>query len=360
MINFRITIVWLIALAGYAAAQEQSVAPKQLDVIQWSAVEPRLEYLATANDRIAELPFTGVVTVMVADDGTELIWNLWNDRKFELTDFKNNQTALEQLAQRTNNFKLFARFNMPTQAYDWNDESRWQQVLHHTGLLAQLATHGKFTGIVLDTEQYGEQVFKLDYQATSKEQRKALVTKMRERGSQWIETLETQWKSQQAAPTIVLTFGYKATQPGIGDGRDNVSYTLLEPFLDGVLDSIDDDTRLIDGWEYSYGFRDVTAFAQAHDEFADIHSKVLLRSRVEQGFGLWIDYAPNKHGWNVDNVEANFFTPRRLRGSIRAAHDHGCGLVWIYSKRPNWWTGELLPDQYTKAIRDAIKPPEAK
>lgn len=324
--------------------QEEGDTDRVRCIIEWSAVEPRVEFLARDTAGLSKLPFQGCVTVFVADDGTELVWNLWKQRRFTQTDFSKNEESLKVLASRPREFALLARFNMPTEAYDWLDDQRWDGVLSNASLVAQLAQCGRFQGIMLDTEQYGEQIFRIDPQKSELEIA-ILKQTVKERGEDWIKTIQ----NHLSRPWIVITFGYRATT-SIGDGRPNIHYGLLESFLDGIVEGARSETRLIDGWEYAYGYKKESQFQQAKERFDQIQAMHPNRSKIRLGFGLWMDFDPDNHPWETVHPEQNYFNPNSFAESIRYARTYGNGLVWIYSQRPNWWTGEKLPREYVIAL----------
>ena len=67
--------------------------------------------------------------------------------------------------------------------------------------------------------------------------------------------------------TLFLTFAYSLPwrqSNGNPDRLPNVPYGLLAPFLDGMLDAAQGKSRIIDGFESSYTFKDTTRFAPAY------------------------------------------------------------------------------------------------
>ena len=79
--------------------------------------------------------------------------------------------------------------------------------------------------------------------------------------------------------------------------------------------------------------------------------------RLEAGFGLWLDYNHPKHGWDVLNLQRNYFRPETFEVSLRSALERSDGIVWVYSETPRWWSKEgrrvKLPEAYVDAIRRA-------
>ena len=67
--------------------------------------------------------------------------------------------------------------------------------------------------------------------------------------------------------TIFLTFGYSLPREEAGGDRAKLQkahYGLLAPFLDGMVDAAKGKTRIVDGYELSYGYKDVARFAPAY------------------------------------------------------------------------------------------------
>ncbi len=350
--SFGKFILPLLATTAFAQSSVDSETKEPL-LLEWSAVEPRVEYLAERSNVFTQLPFNGTVTVFVADDGTEMVWNLWGDRQFALDDFNRNQQALRALAVRDSSFHILARINMPTELYDWRDETRWLRALENLKVLARLAAIGKFDGIMLDTEQYDRQVFNPDsYPQFGSESGKVANDLMQRRGRELVEAIESEF-----SPKLwLLTFGFHAAQDDIGDGRDGVKYTWLAPLLDGLVEHADATSRIIDGWEYSYGYKEEEKFKTAVEKFITAISGNSKRERVELGLGLWLDYAPKRYIWNVESPHENYFSPQSFCDTVRMAFDYSDGVVWIYSQRPNWWTGEQMPKDYTKELKAVLNP----
>src|SRR5205085_6387027 len=79
---------------------------------------------------------------------------------------------------------------------------------------------------------------------------------------------ETMTAFQDEFPGLVvfLTFGYSLPYTETGGDPAKLpksEYGLLAPFLDGLLDAAVGDTRLVDGHELSYGYKDTARFPKA-------------------------------------------------------------------------------------------------
>ena len=158
----------------------------------------------------------------------------------------------------------------------------------------------------------------------------------------------------------MLTFGYdvsywRAAKP---KDRSTAKYGLLADFLDGVLDACTKETVLVDGYEFSYPYKQRKQFEEAYES---ITKKALewtaapekYKAQVKAGFGLWMDH--KRKGWDVADFSMNYFSPAEFETAVRLALEVSDGYVWIYSERPKWWTNEMLPKEYVEALAKARK-----
>ena len=204
---------------------------------------------------------------------------------------------------------------------------------------------------MLDTEQYQGTLFNHPKQRDARTLPFAVyAAQARRRG------IEVMTALQEGFPglTVLLTFGPSLVRNKTDGGKkpiQDAEYGLLVPFVEGMAESRKGQTRLIDGYEPSYGYRDTTKFDAALELIR------LSTPKLEAGFGLWLDYDHPKYGWNTIEPARNYFTPETFETSLRAAFERSDGIVWIYSETPRWWTKDggavKLPPAYIEAIRKA-------
>ena len=138
---------------------------------------------------------------------------------------------------------------------------------------------------------------------------------------------------------------------------------MLAPFLDGMVDAAKGKTRIVDGYEQSYGYKDVTRIPTAYEAMS---SKVQpfvgadfkrYREVFSFGFGIWMDYDWRKKGWDDQDVSKNYYTPAGFETTVAAALKQADEYVWIYTETPRWWSAEgkpvKLPAAYDAALRRA-------
>jgi hypothetical protein len=120
---------------------------------------------------------------------------------------------------------------------------------------------------------------------------------------------------------------------------------------------------LVDGYEPAYFHdKDLGKFAAAYrmlttDVLSIIAEPARYKKLLSVGFGLFLDYDPQKRAWNGVNGTRNYYTPEAFEASVRAALEAADEYVWIYSEAPRWWssagTPVNLPEGYAEALRRA-------
>jgi hypothetical protein len=162
----------------------------------------------------------------------------------------------------------------------------------------------------------------------------------------------TALQDEQSGLTLLLTFGpsyVREKSEGAKTTLEVAEYGLLVPFVEGLHEAARGATRIVDGHESSYGYRDVVHFDAALRTIRE------ARPRLEPGFGLWLDYDHSKYGWDGHDPSKNYFTPEGLESSLRAAFERADEIVWLYNETPRWWTEQGGPLKLPAAYVDAIR-----
>jgi hypothetical protein len=326
--------------------------PKRLIEFGWD--EPDTAFIRQHVAQMEQTPFDGVVFHPKGD----LLWTGWGKRAFTPAEVQPSIDDLKAttFTRLTHNF---LRFNTAPADIDWFDDHA--AVLNNARLMARLAKEGKCKGLLFDIEQYNGQLFNYAKQRDAKTRSfDEYAQQVRLRGRE----VMTAFQDEFPGLTVFLTFGYSL--PHLETGGDvaklpKASYGLLAPFLDGLLDAAAGDTRLVDGYEISYGYKDTTRFPKA---LATMKTGVLpfvkadpakYAKHFSASFGLWMDHDWRKKGWNTEDPSKNFYTPEAFEASLRAALRHADEYVWIYTETPRWWTAEGKPAKLPKAYDEAVR-----
>ncbi len=360
----RIHLVWLGWLLSSLTATDLAAAqPKSKKLIEFGWDEPDTAFLRQHLKAMEQTPFDGCVFhagyELARGRKGSFTWDSWSTNAFTGADVKKAFDDLKTL--RPSRFKQnFLRFNTTPANLDWFDDHT--AVLSNCRLAARLARAGKCPGLLFDIEQYDKPLFEYRQQRGAKTKSwEVYAAQVRQRGR------EVMGAFQEGYPglTVFLTFGYSLPWLESGAGRGALAechYGLLAPFLDGLVEAARGSTRLVDGHEISYGYKEAAQFTAAYQS---MRSRLLPIVRdpekyhriVSLGFGVWMDQDWRKHGWNVEDPSKNYFTPETFETSVRAALTTADEYVWIYTETPRWWSqnGEMvkLPPAYADALRRA-------
>jgi hypothetical protein len=350
-------------LSGCAAVPVGSGAPSK-KLIEFGWDEPDTAFMRRHIGQMEQAPFDGVVFHVnaVTSNGRpdDFLWQAWGRRAFAdaelapaLADLK--ATPFQRFTDN------FLRFNTSPGDVDWFDD--FSAILSNARLAARIAHEGRTAGILFDAEQYHAPLF--DYRKQRDAATKpwdAYAEQVRRRGREIMQAFQAGFPDL----SIFLTFGYGV--PWLEMRHRDVpleacEYGLLVPFLDGMVEAATGRTRLVDGYEPAYFHnKDLRKFAAAHRMLTtDVLSIVAAPTRYKRllsiGFGLFLDYDPQKRAWDGVDGTRNYYTPEEFEASVRAALEAADEYVWIYSEAPRWWSAAgstvNLPEGYAEALRRA-------
>jgi hypothetical protein len=356
--------------ANAAAHSEPASAPpftrlpsaaKKLIEFGWD--EPDTAFMREHANEMEQTPFDGCVFHVSyrkpAGGQGSFTWEAWGRRAFTSADL---QPALDDLKAApflrwTNNF---LRFNTAPAKLDWFDD--YSAVINNARLAAAFARETSCPGLLFDIEQYESPLF--DYRKQRDAGSKSwelYAAQARKRGREVMRAFQGGFPNL----TVFLTFGYSLPWSETHGGKVSLAdchYGLLAPFLDGMLEAAAGSSQLADGYEISYGYKDVTRFAPAYramqTELLPIVQDPEKYARFFSfGFGVWLDHDWRKTGWNPNDVSKNFYTPEAFEKTVRQALATADEYVWIYSETPRWWSKQghpiQLPPAYAQALRQA-------
>ncbi len=356
-----VLMMFIASLQADASESTAKPAPKKLIEFGWD--EPDPAFLRKQIVEMEKTPFDGCVfhPMYTNADGSQgnFTWECWGKRAFTEKELNNSLEDLKATPIRrfTENF---LRFNTTPADVDWFDE--FSAILNNARLAARIAREGKCRGLLFDIEQYNAPLFNYRRQRDAETKPwEVYADQVRLRGRQVMEAF------QQGFPDLVifLTFGYSLPWTQSQNGArllSDCSYGLLAPFLDGMVDASEGRTRIVDGHELSYGFRDSSRFAIAYKTMKEgvlpiVRDAKKYHEVFSFGFGIWLDHDWRNRGWDTEDLSKNFFTPEAIESSARAALQAADEYVWIYTETPRWWSADgkrvKLPDAYDLALRRA-------
>jgi hypothetical protein len=337
--------------------------PKKLIEFGWD--EPDTAFMRKHIADMQKTPFDGCVFhahYAKSNGGRgDFMWECWSKRAFTEAELK---PALEDL--RATEFGRFSenflRFNTTPADVDWFDD--FSAIINNAKLAAKVAHDGKCRGVLFDIEQYNKPLFNYRKQRDAATKSwDEYAKQVRQRGREVMAAFQEGYPD---GVTVFLTFGYSLPLAECGGDKDrlaDVSYGLLSPLLDGMVDAAEAKSRIVDGHESSYGYKDVARFAPAYAAMKSGALKIMdadaekYAKHFSFGFGVWLDHDWRKLGWNTEDPARNFYTPQAFEQTVRKAMETADDYVWIYAETPRWWSAEggpqKLADVYDAALRRA-------
>jgi hypothetical protein len=337
-------------------------APRK-KLLEWGWDEPDTAFLRQNILEMEKTPFDGCVFGVrhgPANAAGSFTWQFWGRRGFTQADLADAFADLRALRPRRFSESLL-RVNVTPGDVDWFDDG-FSAIVANARLAGEMARAGQARGVVLDVEQYQGQLF--DYRArkpASSRSWDACAAQARLRGREIMSAFQEGYPGL----TVFLSFGHSLPWVLSDRGRrplSEISYGLLAPFLDGMLEAARGRTRLVDGYELSYGFLDPRQFDQARQLVEEGVRPIVgvpgaYRKRLRLAFGIWLDYDWRRRGWSAEEPSRNYLSPERLETVVVAALRASDEYVWIYGETPRWWGSTKpearVPDGYVSAIRRA-------
>jgi hypothetical protein len=347
---------WLAVVLATLAAHASAADKPAKKLIEFGWDEPDTAFMRAHVAEMERTPFDGCVFHFKGDT----LWQAWGVKAFGEADVRQGVEDLNATPFKrfTHNF---LRLNTAPAKLDWFDDH--SAVMNNVKLMARAAREGGCKGILFDTEQYEGQLFDYAKQRDAKTKSwDEYAAQVRKRGREVMEAFQEGYPDL----TIFLTFGYALPFQEASydlEKRAKAHYGLLAPFLDGMLDAAKGGTRMVDGYEQSYGYKDVARIPKAYEAMS---SKVQpfvgadfkrYRDVFSFGFGIWMDYDWRKKGWDDQDVSKNYYTPEGFEKTVSTALKTADEYVWIYTETPRWWSAEgktvKLPVAYDAALRRA-------
>lgn len=354
-------MVFLAAVACYSA---EAASTKKLIEFGWD--EPSPAFMRVHVAEMEKTPFDGCVFHVDYNkaDGSSgsFTWEGWGSRKFQMAELQ--KAVVDLKATHFQQFKYnFLRFNTTPAKLDWFDD--YSAVLNNAELAARIAREGNCTGLLFDTEQYDGALFNYRKQRDAATKSWAeYAAQARKRGGEVMHAFQKGYPDV----TLFLTFAYSLPWAQCGGNKQKLAdadYGLLAPFLDGLFEEASGKTKIVDGYESSYGYKQSSQFETAYETTKHKLLPIVADSKSYEnhmsiGFGIWMDRDWRKHGWDANDFAKNYFTPKSFATSVGAALQRSDEYVWIYTETPRWWSeagsSQKLPPAYDAAVRKVHSP----
>ncbi len=367
-VGLVLVVLLVLAWADPAQAKRppaQSSTPRVKHLIEMGWDEPDPAFMRKHLAQLEASPFDGCVfhiDDLKADTRPgRFTWEVWGDRKFTERDIA---PALADL--RATPFKRFKsnflRLNVTPGRTDWFDDH--STIWSNLTLAASLGRRGGAAGIFLDTEPYEGPLFDYSKQRDAKTKTLAQYSaQARKRGAEAMRALEKGWPGL----TVFVTMGSVYPYVWAGTKRDLIPkqhWSLLSPFMDGMISAASEEVRIIDGMEATYYVKEPHKIDEYYgymtkEALEFVTDKKKYTRMVSRGYGIWMDHNSPIYKWHVEHPDSNYRTAKQLQAVVRRALEKADDYVWVYSQTPHWWSESgrplRLPPAYDKALREAKK-----
>jgi hypothetical protein len=313
----------------------------------------------------SQLAFDGVAVDMRKNTGLTngtgdfYGWNDFGSTTLSTSTYSNNIAALQSTPFQRYTANSISMKVVPGNV-DWYDNTGFNAI-NANGTTAATIIHNTTGGttVFLDIEDYQGHLWWYDNFSTTLKSAHTYAqyqSQVRLRGQQFMAALQAAYPNV----TLMLTDGYERPDPSLQGHNDQNG--LVPSFIDGLLDGATGGTTVLDGYEYSYSFRNASQFESAYNDMRVNQRNVSANqaaydAHYRASFGLWLDYNSPTIPWSSTNPSTNYFTPDKFRFAVQQAAMRSDGQVWIYSQTPSWYyptvawsNGMAVPQAYKDAL----------
>lgn len=363
-------VIFLAACTSHANADNDAGKHK---IISWGWNNPDTQYVHDHWQEMEQSPVQGTAIKIPLDyhkpttgkgsSGNILSWHVFGDQAFDMKNFQ--QVIADLQTAHWQNFQLFipvtaASFDQDRN-FNWFDDKRWNIIENNWRVTLQIARQGHCRGIIFDPEiydyaQYGAELFSYKDQKTKRVDKpfEEYQRQVRQRGQSLMQIAAQEYPDI----TILASFTYTPALTG-GSTLSERRYALLPSLMDGMLEASSPQTKWVDTWEYSYGYKDRAQFLEAYHNILSTQLSLcavpdIFRAKMRAGFSLFPDNTAQHAGWNETDFSSNYFTPSAFEQSLQQALEISDEYVLLYSQKPGFFPEQHLPVAYKDAIKNAL------
>lgn len=345
------TALALVAALGFVRL---SIAAPPARLLYYGWGTPDTTWVAAHCRDVERAPFDGI-GIQVAldreawahgktDTGNQLGFNVFGPRALDRASFEPAVRDVRacRWSERDDLLPVAVNTSDQDHGFSWFDDARWATVVHNWEIAVDVARRSGFRGLIVDPESYGAHLFDpATMQRREPHDDATWRAQARARGASLMDATARLFPDV----TLLCLFG-----PSLA--RRDPQYALWGAFLEGMLEAAPVTATIVDGYEYGYMLRSADDFAngRADVRLAAAPLEGRARTKVEVGFGLWLDYGKR---WSATDGTGNTFAPSAFGTVVREALRHADRYVWIYSQVPRFFPPAELPAAYVDAIRAA-------
>lgn len=336
----------ILLLAFIAAAQGAGAAVdgKKTLAFGWEFRQLTLRQLIDAAGEFEKLPIDGVELHLKAKTaagepmGSKTIMDgpVWtkDDWTPTLADLK------ELAAKRPFRLSFIDSLRAPLKRLDWRDDAAWTKVANNLRVAAWLAHEAGLPGLAIDPEDYSKcrQYFRLSSDAPYAE----LVGQVRRRGAEAFRGVFEEYPDITLLSYWLLSFqsNYSGNVDPLAAARDRGD--LWPAFVNGILDVLPPNARIVDGDENAYGYEGdefvrASVFRQEQAiAFVAPENVRKYRTQVETSFGQYLDNYTNDETSRYYKGPTDGSRLRHLIENYAHARSAAATFVWLWGEKFTW------------------------
>ncbi len=359
MVAGALTLVVGPTRAGRSsAADDKAVGRKKLIEVGWDAPTP--DHLRKHIKEAEHSPFSGIMVNLNAGK------TFLNKVPYPESAFKQDRKDLAAIAPSKRNNKLTDNFvtvwSAREEGWDWFNDSHWSAAEANARNFAKSAKAGGFAGLMFDPEPYGTSPWEYSAELYPSQTFVSVQAKVRQRGAAFMSAVQR----EMPKVTILLLFGPSIVKEQ-ADARGSLEkaiWALWASFIDGMLDTIGPDARLVEGNEQSY----YNTYASDFDYYRTFKgsSKTLMSPKnhakydrqMSIGQSVFVDgvlnllNSPRFFGYYLANDAQRLqFLEYNAFHALRTTDEY----VWLYNEQVDWWNtlgkGKKLPARYEDLLK---------
>lgn len=327
-------------------------------------------------------PFDGISVKLSKDVAAGNIFMVENWRTVTEEQKLSEYAVIESIAEKSklehNLLVLYGASQM-----DWFSDEDWLDVETQIRFGASLAKMGNFKGILWDPEPYkpGKNPWQYSEQpGTSEHSFYEYFIQVRKRGTQFMTAIQDEFPGlvllslrelsdyQDASPFSQAIVPVKDVHQA-ESSLEGAWWGLHLAFILGMLEVIDEEVTYIDANEEAYYYTSALEYFEVRNIINNEMRALIppgLRNKFKAnyhiGHAVSTDYvAGNWVGLNSFpyrlSAQGDVLTPEQkahwFEHNVYYALKTSDEYVWLYTEKPNWWTGEKIPEGFYQALESA-------
>ena len=345
----------LAVLAVAALAATASAAPKKYIAFSWEfgpAITPA-NVLSNA-DKFAETPLDGIEIVLSGTNSDGERFGTWsphfvNGPRWDRDALKDCIADWRAVRERTNLKHCFFRcFLQPEKRLGWTNDVAWANLATNMAVAAWFGEETGFRTLCCDTEEYwGQGQFRHQKGDPPYDECRALA---RRRGAEIFGAAFAECPKLEVLFFWLLSQNRSDFNGGDPDAAARARGDLWAPFVDGILDVIPPEAKLIDGDEWAYFYEYSTRDYHEGALLQALHAQRLLApenrakyaAHISTSFGFYLDRYVFPCGWWYSGPVAGSRL-EHLRRNLADATECAGEYIWFWGENRHWidWSPDV-------------------